>query len=1146
MLQKLQIARLFVLIFLLGSVMSQVYAQGSPVLYASSANRTTAAPGIQTHSLIDLLKDLEDKYNVVFDYDKRSLKGKHITVTKDQLANSDVAAMLNTILPSLGLQYKKYSERSYIIFEPKEEKNSSEKKSPGNERVSADPSVSSEVFSEERESSAGEKKLAFMVSGAVTDDLGSTMPGVNVVIKGTTVGTSTDSDGKYKLDVPDGNATLTFSFIGYETQDVTVNNRTVIDVSMLPDINTLSEIVVVGYGTVKKRDLTGAVNSAKADDILRTPTHNAVEALQGRIAGMDIVRSSGAAGAGTNVVIRGNKSITADKDKMVERNSPLYIIDGNQLPLGSGIGDMNPSDIESIDVLKDASATAIYGALGANGVVIVTTKKGAEGRTKVSYNGYYGVNYYSFPKGRVGDEYLQLRREAYRTVSEWSGPADDLNLFPETSERQAFEAGQWIDWVDLVKQNGMQQSHSVSVASGTEKTKIFASLGYFKEEGMLRNNDFTRYNARFNIDQTLSKWAKTGIMTQLTYADQNRRFDPLSTAISISPLGEPYGANGVIKTFISPGVVSPLADEKNGNIARDNTIRANVLANGYLELTPFKGLTFRTNFGANVTFSRLGIYKDKESFSNAKNAISTGSSESDFDRFYNWDNILTYTKDFADHTITVTGITSYTRSDADGTDASGSRLLASSQLFYGLNGSIAGTIGSPYVGWKNMAYAGRVNYSYRGKYLLTATGRYDGASRLSPGNKWAFFPSVAVGWNIIDEPFLANVETVSNLKLRGSYGISGNYAISVYGTQSGLDPGRNMSFGEVSAPLYKFKPSIGNPDLGWETSATTNIGLDIGVLKERITASVDVYKTITSDILMERQLPLSSGVGTVYQNIAETENRGIEITVTSKNIVNESFKWNTTLTFFSNQEKITALIDGRDILKDEDESLLLGRPINSFYTFNKQGIWQADEADIAMQYRSGSATGTPFQPGDIKLLDVNKDFIINADSDRMYIGSAVPKWVMGMQNTFYYKGFDLGIFALARFGQMINAKFLGRYNPSGEANAVAGLEYWTPENPTNDYPRPRKGAQLNSYTGFQSLGFVDGSFFKIRTVTLGYTLPAAVLEKVSISKVRFYVTGTNLWIKAKSHLLEDYDPERGGEESFPLSRQVIFGVNVDF
>jgi TonB-linked SusC/RagA family outer membrane protein len=876
-----------------------------------------------------------------------------------------------------------------------------------------------------------------------------------------------------------------------------------------------------------------------------------VEALQGRVPGMDITRASGVPGAGTNVVIRGNKSITI-KDKMVARNSPLYVVDGYQLPQGTDIADINPNDIESIDVLKDASSTAIYGALGANGVVIVTTKKGGEGKVNVSYNSFYGVNYYKYPDSRIGNDYLNLRREAWRTANEWESPDDDATIFPDAGEWDAVQNGQWVDWVDLVKRNGRQHSHTLSINGGSEKTKVFTSFGYFREDGMLKDNDYSRYNVRLNLDQTLNKWIKTGILSQVTYGITNNRKDPLSQATSISPLGVPYDENGVVNTYpveFDQTKMSPLADEKNDNIARDNTIRTNILANGYLELTPLKGLSFRSNVGINLTFSRRGIYFDKESLSRANTKTTLTSSESVFGRFLTWDNILAYTRDLNKHSFTVTALTSYLQSDTDRTLATGANQIVASQLFYGLNGTVPTSVGAPYVGWKNMAYAGRFNYSYDGKYLLTVSGRYDGASRLAPGHKWAFFPSVAVGWNISDEIFMSSLRAVNLLKLRASYGISGNYAIDEYGTQSGLYPGRNMSFGDVSAPMYQFNPLIGNPDLGWETSATVDLGLDFAVLENRINASVDLYKTTTSDILMQRSLPQSSGVGSVYQNIAETENKGIEISVTSQNIRNKNFQWSTTFTFAKNEEEITALIDGRDIIKNERESLLLGRPINSFYTFNKQGIWQTEEADNAASYKANSATGNPFQPGDIKVKDLNGDFIISADSDRMHVGSAVPKGVIGLQNNFSFRGFDLGIFIFARYGQTIDAEFLGRYNPSGNGNGPASLNYWTPENPTNDYPRPRKDASLSTYTGYtgyQALNFVDGSFVKIRNITLGYTLPSTLTERVSIRRARVYFTGNNLFLKTRSHLINDYDPERGGSESSPLSRTLVVGLNVDF
>lgn len=1137
------------LVLLLASL-GKAHAQ-QPQLYASVNSAVTLQQDAQRYEVVKLLKDLEKQFNVVFDYNKKSLKGKTMTLRQEQLRIKNVDLLLNTILPPHGMQFKKYNDHSYMIFLSNEPPPAAGQKDEASSLTFPTNSLSEENAGTSRGQGNEFTATVHSISGTVTDEDGQTMPGVNVVVKNTRMGTTTDSHGKYSLDVEDENATLVFSFIGFVTQEVAINSRTVIDLTLVVDVNTLSEVVVVGYGTVKKRDLTGSVYSVKSADIVVTPTHNAVEALQGRVPGMDVVRTSGAPGSGTDVVIRGNKSITA-RDKLVARNSPLYVVDGYQMPQGSSINDINPNDIESIDVLKDASATAIYGAMGANGVVIVTTKKGKEGDVKVSYNSYYGINYYTFPESRIGEDYLNLRREAWRTTNEWSSPADDATIFPDAGEWEAVQQGQWVDWVDLAMHNGRQTSHTLSLIGGTQKTKVFTSLGYFREDGMLKDNDYSRYNIRVNLDQEINTWIKIGTVSQITYSVQNDRKDPLSLATSISPLGIPYDENGVVNTYpveFDKTKISPLADEKNNYIAKDNTIRANVLANGYLELAPVKGLTFRSNFGANLSFSRRGIYQDKESLARENTKTTNTSSESAFARFINWDNVLTYSTQFSLHSVTAMALTSYLRSDQDNTKATGSNQIAQSQIFHGLNGTVPATMEAPYVGWKNIAYAGRLNYSYNGKYLLTVTGRYDGASRLAPGHKWQFFPSVAVGWNIKDESFMSELNAVDQLKIRGSYGVSGNYAIDVYGTQSGLYPGRNMSFGDVAAPMYQFNPLIGNPDLGWETSATFDVGLDVAALQNRITASVDLYKTKTSDILMQRTLPQSTGVASVYQNIAETENKGIEVSITSLNIKINSFQWTTTLTYASNREEITELIDGRDIIKNERESLLLGRPINSFYTYDKLGIWQTSEADVAGSYKANSATGNPFQPGDIKVRDINGDFIISADSDRVYVGSAVPKGVIGFQNNFTYKGFDLGIFIFARYGQTIDAQFLGRYNPSGNGNGPAFLDYWTPENPTNDYPRPRKNTSLSTYTGYtgyQALNFVNGSFVKVRNITLGYTLPEAWTQKIRINRLRVYTTGSNLFIKAKSHLIQDYDPERGGSESSPLSRTLVFGLNVDF
>jgi TonB-linked SusC/RagA family outer membrane protein len=996
------------------------------------------------------------------------------------------------------------------------------------------------------------------VTGKVTDSTGAPMTGVTVSVKGSAVSTSTGTAGTYSIPVATADAVLVFSSVGFTTEERRVGDKESIDLSLSAVNKQLDEVVVIGYGTARRKDITGAVVSLKSDVITQTPTHNALEAIQGRAPGLDITRASGGAGSGVNISIRGFKSI-AIRDKMYERNAPLVIIDGFQ---GGDLSTLATSDIESMEILKDASSTAIYGAQGANGVIIVTTKKGSAGKLKVNYNGFFGLNTFQFPKARTGEDYLNLRREAFKNslvggVPEWQSPADDAKLFPNLpGEYAAFQANQWVDWIDLVSRNATQQSHNISVASGTDKTKYYLSAGYFSEKGMFRENDYDRFNVRLNLDQTISKTVKAGIISQITYTNQNLRKDPLATALTLTPLGQPYDSNGVVKQFplTNDNRISPLADERNEYVAKDNIVRTNVNAGAYLEIAPIKGLTLRTNFNANLNYSRRGTYNDKTSLTQKDNQLSVATQQTNFTRFINWDNVLTYTKSFGDHAFTLTGITSYLQNIDEETKASGSGQILASQIYYGLGStstSVTRTITSPYYRWNNLAYAGRLNYSYKGRYVLYFSGRYDGASRLAPGKKWDFFPSAGLAWNVSDEDFFKNVTAVSNLKLRATYGVSGNYNIDIYGTQSGLTYTARMAFGEVPAPTYLFNPTVGNPDVGWEKTYTTNIGLDFGLLQNRITGSVDVFESKTKDILYKRVLPLSTGVTDVYENIASTTNKGIEVMVTSRNIDNRDFRWTTTATFSRTKQEIDNIVNGKDVIVDEENSLLIGQPITSFYTFRKLGIWQTSEAAEAATYRYGSATGNTFKPGDIKLQDISgpngkPDGIIDATYDRAYIGSTVPDWIGGLQNTFTYKNFDLGVFLLFRYGQYMDAEFLGRYNPSGFGNSPAMLNYWTPENPTNDYPRPVKNGQLINYAGYQTLTYIDGSFWKVKNITVGYTLPKQVTKKFFVDNLRVYATASNAFTFAKSPLVKDYDPERGGAESSPIGRQFVFGINAGF
>ena len=998
------------------------------------------------------------------------------------------------------------------------------------------------------------------ISGKVTDQkTGSPLAGVSVQNKSTMSTTVTDAGGGFSIAANDS-AVIEFSYVGYDTQERKAGpGATLIIAMVLAADKQLDDVVVIGYGTVRRRDLTGAVGTVKSADIVRTPTFSPVEAIQGRVAGADITRNSGRAGGGTSIQIRGTRSVGG-------LGTPLYVIDGVQF---GNIDDLNPNDIESIDVLRDASSTAIYGSAGANGVVIVTTKKGKDGKPRVNYNGYYGINGLTkFPKGRTGEDYLKLRREAFRTAGSWNSPADD-NIAFSGQEMAAIQAGQWVDWIDELMRNGIQQSHTLSVSGGNDKIKTFLSGGYFNETGRLVNDVFRRYTVRFNVDYKISDWIKTGIQSQLTIYDGDRRPDQLAKATGLTPLGVPYDANGNINLRPiqgDPNRINPLADNRGKQVYTDNTKSTNLLINPYVEITPFKGLSFRSNFGFNNVNSRRGNYRDSTSFyhldrSEKFSDITLNNTQS---RILTWDNILTWNKQYGGHSLTVTGIASMVRRVGETyiTTAQGGT-LAGWQGFYNIGAADPATVisVSDYTRVDSRAYAGRINYGYKGKYLLTLTYRSDGDSRLGDDNKWSSFPSVAAAWNIRSEQFMQNVLPVMNvIKLRAGWGISGSSGttrqtsdgttIEPYPTQSVIIRNNGMVFGTTGAPYFLFSPLLGNPNLGWERTATTNLGLDLAFLKNRISATIDVYRARTYDMLIRRRLPVYTGVGTannpaqIYENIGETVNKGIEITVNSQNIVKKDFQWNSTLTFTSNKEKITSLPNNKNLIPSTDAeigSLLIGRPISSFYSYQKTGIWQTKDAAEAATYTTG---GRPFKPGDIKFADLDGNHRIN-DSDRTYLGSSVPKFILGFQNNFTYKNFDLGVYVFMRWGQTINAEFMGRFNPDGAGNGPAFMDYWTPENPSNDFPRPINGP-LNTYFGYQALPFIDGSFIKIKNISLGYTLPKTTLSKMKLASIRFYATASNVFTFSKNHLLRYYDPERGGGTDDPLNRQLVLGVNVGF
>lgn len=984
------------------------------------------------------------------------------------------------------------------------------------------------------------------VSGSILDETGEPMIGVSVLVKGTTIGTITDFDGKFSLDVPTGKNTLEVSYIGYKNQTVTIGSSTQLNIKLQPDTQALDEVVVIGYGTVKKRDLTGAVTSVKSEEITMNPVQNPMEALQGKVAGMDIMKSSGKAGSDVDIQLRGTRSIYGS-------NSPLFIIDGIQ----GSYNQVNPADIESIEVLKDASSTAIYGSAGANGVVIITTKKGKEGKVTVNFDAYVGISGFAkFPHGMLGDEYVNLKKEAWRTKT-GEYPEFMSTVFNKPGVLEAYEDGKWIDWVDeTMGKNGVQQNYNLSITGGTEKTKVFASLNYNNEEGLIKNDNQKRYAMRLNLDQTIFSWAKVGFNTNLTYTDGNTRNQGMFVnALTFLPLGDAYDAEGNINYEYCKdgGKVNPMADEAKDQYV-NNTRNIYFNGNAYLELTPLKGLTFKSVLGTTLSSSRNGVFFGKKSIANITSGYDAPLAEiyNKAGYAYRWENILTYNFTIAkDHDFGITGITSWSKNQDEANESHAQGQELASQSFHNLGaGTEKVVVKSGFTQTQSMSYALRLNYSYKGRYLFTFSNRWDGVSHLAPGHKWDSFPAAAIGWRVSDEAFMENTQDwLSNLKLRVGYGVTGNSGrkdAAYSSTTQSYTYTTGVGFGDSGVGHIQYTGTYGNPDVSWEKSYNTNIGVDLGLFNGRINLSLDWYNTDTKDLLYSRSMPITSGVTgwgsplKAWQNLGETNNKGIEISLNTQNIVKKNFNWSSNVTFTANKEKIVSLPDG-DVI---DEKLFEGEAIGVFYDYKYLGIWSTDEAAEAAKYNS--------KPGDIKLAtdgSFNDQGIhtYSNKTDYFILGKKTPDWILGFQNNFTYRDFDLSFFVMARWGFMVNNDVITRYNPTTSwDNSPTGADYWTPENQSAYLPRPGLHDKSGDYTGFTSLAYMDGSYVKIKNITLGYTLPKKILAKIHMEKLRVYATAYDPFIFAKEELMRELDPERNGASNFPLTKRFVFGVNVTF
>lgn len=960
------------------------------------------------------------------------------------------------------------------------------------------------------------------VTGHITDSSGASLPGVTVVIKGTTKGTITDTEGKYLLNDVPSDAVLDFSFVGMSTQEIPVGGKTNIDVVMTEESVGIEEVVAIGYGVQKKSDLTGSVASLNTHDIANNPTNNPLETLQGRVSGIDITRNGGGAGSGISITMRGERSLNAS-------NSPLVLVDG--IAYG-GFVDINPSDIESIEVLKDASSTAIYGSRGANGVILVTTKKGKQGKSTISVNAYYSFNQLTdMPKFMDAEQYANLKREVARASGIWNSPDDDANALG-TQQLDYLSKGYSVDWFDLVLNNGYTQNYEVAMRGGNAKTNYSLSVGVQDEQGLLKTGDhFTRYNSRLSVDHKVRDNLTIGADIMYTYKDQDNRNASFWNIAKFEPIAKPYNDDGSLNLYPiadRSDVLSPLADDVPGAI-RNNTASNRFFGVGNITWEIVDDLVLNSTFGINHTNSTNGYFNAKET-TGTLSAYSESGANLDLSRDLTWENTLNYTFSFAQkHELNAMLGTSTIADYSESYTLYGRNQALDLMQNFDLGSNTDGIkITSTRSERQLASFFGRFNYKFEERFLLTATLRADGSSVLAKGNKWGYFPSFAGGWRINQESWMADAAVISNLKLRLSWGQSGQSGVDPYSTMASLGNSTYAwTVGGKEVGVYGYYPkTISNPDLKWETTAVLDAGLDFGLWNNRLSGSVDFYKSVTSDILMDRLLPNSSGFSSIMQNIGETKGSGVDATIGSLNIKNTDFQWNTDINFSYNKNEITKLSDG--ITQDVGNSWFVGEPISVFYDYKKIGIWQLDEADEAATFDQ--------VPGEIKVQDVSKDDAIS-DNDRVVYNRS-PKFTFGVTNRFSYKNVDLSFFVYGRFGNIIDYNYYGAWRPGAQENDP-NVDYWTPENPTNDFPRPITGAINYKST----LNYVKGDFLKIKDITLAYNLPKHTLNRWGLSRLRFYLTLKNHFVFSS---LDNYDPERGGTINYPLTKQTVLGVNFEF
>ncbi len=1015
------------------------------------------------------------------------------------------------------------------------------------------------------------------VTGKVLDENGKGLAGVTVSVKGSSKkAVLTDENGSFSILVETGNETLVFSYVGHAQQEMSLKGNTNLTVKMVQDNKALEDVVVVGYNTVKRKDVTGAVAGINQADIKSRPVANAVEAMQGKVAGVDI-SSNERPGTIGNINIRGVRSLLAS-------NSPLFVVDGIPLVSG-GIDAFNPQDIETIDVLKDASATAIYGSRGANGVIIVTTKQGKRGKVTLNLNSSVKLdNLQDSEKMFSAGDYITFRRWAYyyaglnQTTGISTNPrgdqptiATDRTFFNATGDPSAFAnlmkgwaGGTWngvavptTDWRGMVKQQSVTSDNLLSVSGGTDKIKAYGSFGYLNNTGTIMGQSFKRYTAKTNIDIQATKWLSFGSSMNISYSNQQygqstRNVGTVGTpagglyesARSLFPYAVPYDSAG--NRIIFPGGDNSwknVVGEWNNNIDQRTTIRAFGSLFTQIDLgeifRPLKGLRYRLNFGPDISSYTDGVYIDSKSVANGSGTDNPANSIASLLKgkavSYTLDNLLYYDKTIGDHSFGITLLQSQTAVTADSSTINGVGIpLASAKWNALTSGTVTGslTTSSNLSQQQLLSYMARVNYGYKDKYLLTASIRRDGSSVFAEGHKYDNFPSIALAWRINRESFMSHVEWVNDLKLRAGVGITGNSAVQPYSTQGAII---SLFYPYSSTNIAGSTPNslFANQALKWEKTKQYNIGIDFSLFNRRIMGSIDAYTSKTSDLLQNRSLLSVTGYSSTFFNIAQTANHGYDISLTTVNIKQKDLMWTTTINASWQKDHIVSTANGDQ--NDINNNLFIGQPQGVIYGYKAVGLWQTKDTT---SYRAFNANGNNFSPGFTRVADLNGDNKIDPNNDRQIVGFTRPRWIVGMTNTVSYKNFELSIFIYGRLNYT--------YNTGGEGQAGRGvtrqIDYYNENNKNAYYQKPvynAGNASLDPY--YAALGYLPASFIKVRNISLAYNTNNGYIKKAGLSSLRIYVQVSNpgqLFSKIK---YLDMDTE-----SPTWNRGVTFGINASF